>query len=71
MKGLLTITFCLLVALTYTCNLSPNDDSIQHTLSALSTNSSCLEDCCATLEPRAPNTYYYYQNTGRFRGGSG
>ena len=33
-------------------------------------NHSCLEDCCANLEPRPSVTYYYYQNTGRFRGGN-
>lgn len=44
-----TITICLLVSSTYACDLSTTDESIQQTLSALSTNSSCLEDCCATL----------------------
>lgn len=37
----------------------------------LSTNSSCREDCCHLQPSRAPTTYYYYQNTGRFYGGSG
>ncbi len=37
----------------------------------LSTNESCVEDCCKSLPERPPMTYYYYQNTGRFRGGSG
>ena len=35
-------------------------------------NSSCTQDCCKTLSPsRPPMTYYYYQNTGRFKGGEG
>lgn len=34
-------------------------------------NDSCTQNCCASLPSRAKMTYYYYQNTGRFRGGSG
>lgn len=34
-------------------------------------NTSCTEDCCKSLPSRGPMTYYYYQNTGRFKGGSG
>lgn len=34
-------------------------------------NTSCTEDCCKSLASRSPMTYYFYQNTGRFRGGSG
>jgi hypothetical protein len=47
------------------------DIIILYSLAAINANSSCLEDCCSSLQPRAPATYYYYQNTGRFRGGSG
>ncbi len=34
-------------------------------------NDSCTQSCCATLKTRPAMTYHYYQNTGRFRGGSG
>jgi hypothetical protein len=34
-------------------------------------NDSCTTSCCATLHTRPAMTYYYYQNTGRFKGGSG
>lgn len=34
-------------------------------------NSSCTQDCCKSLAPRTAQTYYFYQKTGRFRGGSG
>ncbi len=34
-------------------------------------NTSCTTDCCKTLHTRSPMTYYFYQNTGRFKGGSG
>jgi len=34
-------------------------------------NTSCTTDCCKSLPSRGPMTYYYYQNTGRFHGGSG
>lgn len=34
-------------------------------------NTSCTTDCCKTLQSRSPMTYYFYQNTGRFIGGSG
>lgn len=34
-------------------------------------NESCTESCCASLPTRAPMTYHYYQNTGRFVGGKG
>ena len=34
-------------------------------------NTSCTTDCCKSLPSRSPMTYYFYQNTGRFRGGSG
>lgn len=34
-------------------------------------NQSCTEDCCNLGPARGPITYRYYQNTGRFRGGSG
>jgi len=34
-------------------------------------NDSCTTSCCASLPSRGALTYYYYQNTGRFRGGSG
>lgn len=34
-----------------------------------STNSSCTSDCCRGLHPRTAMTYYFYQNTGRFKGG--
>lgn len=34
-------------------------------------NTSCTEDCCKSLPSRGPMTYTFYQNTGRFRGGSG
>lgn len=37
----------------------------------LSTNQSCVEDCCKSLHARPHMTYTFYQNTGRFRGGSG
>jgi hypothetical protein len=37
----------------------------------ISTNSSCREDCCSLLSNRKPMTYYFYQNTGRFKGGEG
>ena len=39
--------------------------------SALATNTSCTTDCCKSLPSRSPMTYYFYQNTGRFHGGSG
>lgn len=34
-------------------------------------NTSCTTDCCKSLPSRTPMTYYFYQNTGRFKGGSG
>jgi hypothetical protein len=34
-------------------------------------NDSCTKSCCASLHSRAAITYHYYQNTGRFVGGSG
>jgi hypothetical protein len=34
-------------------------------------NESCTQNCCASLPSRGPMTYHYYQNTGRFKGGSG
>ncbi len=34
-------------------------------------NTSCTTDCCKSLPSRPPMTYTFYQNTGRFRGGSG
>ncbi len=34
-------------------------------------NDSCTSSCCASLPSRAAMTYHYYQNTGRFKGGSG
>jgi len=34
-------------------------------------NTSCTTDCCKSLPSRSPMTYYFYQNTGRFKGGSG
>jgi hypothetical protein len=30
-----------------------------------------VQDCCKSLAPRAAQTYHFYQNTGRFIGGSG
>ena len=38
---------------------------------ALFANTSCTTDCCLSLPSRSPMTYYFYQNTGRFHGGSG
>ena len=32
-------------------------------------NESCTTSCCASLPSRGAQTYRYYQNTGRFRGG--
>ena len=34
-------------------------------------NDSCTNSCCASLPSRGALTYRYYQNTGRFIGGSG
>jgi hypothetical protein len=34
-------------------------------------NDSCTKSCCASLPSRGAMTYHYYQNTGRFVGGSG
>jgi hypothetical protein len=34
-------------------------------------NDSCTKSCCASLPSRGAQTYHYYQNTGRFQGGSG
>lgn len=34
-------------------------------------NDSCTQSCCASLKTRSAMTYHYYQNTGRFVGGSG
>jgi hypothetical protein len=34
-------------------------------------NDSCTKSCCASLPFRGAMTYHYYQNTGRFVGGSG
>jgi len=34
-------------------------------------NTSCTTSCCASLPSRGAMTYHYYQNTGRFHGGSG
>jgi hypothetical protein len=34
-------------------------------------NDSCTKSCCASLPSRPAMTYHYYQNSGRFRGGSG
>ena len=34
-------------------------------------NDSCTKSCCASLPSRSAMTYHYYQNSGRFRGGSG
>ena len=34
-------------------------------------NDSCSKSCCASLPSRGAMTYHYYQNTGRFKGGSG
>lgn len=31
----------------------------------------CLETCCDDLPPRPSMSYTFYQNTGRFTGGSG
>lgn len=33
--------------------------------------SNCELDCCRSLPDRAPMTYTFYQNTGRFIGGFG
>lgn len=44
---------------------------IDHVLGRTLSNTSCTESCCASLHTRSPLTYHYYQNTGRFRGGSG
>lgn len=33
--------------------------------------SNCEIDCCRSVPDRAPMTYKFYQNTGRFIGGSG
>lgn len=33
--------------------------------------SNCETDCCRSVPDRAPMTYKFYQNTGRFVGGSG
>lgn len=45
-------------------------DKILHRSNSLG-NTSCTESCCATLHTRPAMTYHYYQNTGRFKGGSG
>ncbi len=34
-------------------------------------NDSCTKSCCASLPARPAMTYRYYQDTGRFIGGSG
>lgn len=44
---------------------------IDHILGHSVSNTSCTESCCASLKTRPAMTYHYYQNTGRFRGGSG
>lgn len=36
-----------------------------------SANSTCTKDCCKSLASRAKMTYTFYQDTGRFKGGSG
>ena len=33
--------------------------------------SNCETDCCRSVPDRAPMTYKFYQDTGRFIGGSG
>jgi hypothetical protein len=33
--------------------------------------SNCETDCCRSVPDRTPMTYKFYQNTGRFIGGSG
>jgi len=34
-------------------------------------NDSCTQSCCASLPARPMQRYTFYQNTGRFVGGSG
>ena len=34
-------------------------------------NESCTKSCCASLPSRPAMTYRYYQNTGKFVGGTG
>lgn len=34
------------------------------------TNTSCTSNCCMSLKSRESQTYYFYQDTGRFVGGS-
>ena len=61
------ILFCLFVIVQLTVALPWMKESDQK----LQANDSCTEDCCKSLPARGPLTYYYYQNTGRFRGGAG
>ena len=59
------IAFCVLLAFSITqCDLIGFE-------AALLANTSCTTDCCKSLPSRTHMTYYFYQNTGRFRGGSG
>lgn len=63
----LTLIVCLLIILQVSIALptfswNQNKDT---------NNDSCTQDCCKSLPSRPPMTYYYYQNTGRLRGGSG
>ena len=45
--------------------------SVSNKFKRLTANESCTKSCCDSLPSRAPQTYHYYQKTGRFKGGSG
>lgn len=61
--GILLIALCIGLTLVQ-CDLL-------ETINPPTANTSCTTDCCKSLSSRAAQTYYFYQNTGRFRGGSG
>lgn len=57
-----------------TCPLSTDNKQADLSFRYQSTNASCTEDCCASLSQnsnRDATTYYYYQNTGKLKGGYG
>lgn len=61
MKGHLLL---LLMAAVIQCEFIGYQEIVQ-------ANTSCTTDCCKSLPTRPPETYHFFQNTGRFLGGSG
>ena len=77
--GLFLLTLLALAHYTQSFDFSAEDlketavsfiDMVLHRQKNLG-NDSCTKSCCASLPSRGAMTYHYYQNTGRFVGGSG